>query len=359
MTRILDANEKFVGKEPKFTGEITDSEIGSALSWYSQNKSSKDSQKYANDFFKKKFKVDALSVIKTKPQQIGFICRMVTNGAVLSDERQKWFDEQINGIREVIAKTQTTEVLEKVKKGPNIQDRIREKANECIGELEGQIDTLIATKFSANVTPYAIMHTMTIKDAQVRFILDWVKNKRSEFDEVLTTDDKDLKEGYSNFSKAELKKIVAYCDQVILDCAKVSQKSASVRKPRKKKLKTPEQLTSKVKYCQEFQEMSLTSVDIKSIIGCMQLWVYNTKQRKLGVYNASDAGGLSIKGSSIQNFNREKSVQKKLRKPEVTLPEVISGGKVFLRNVIENIRAVESVLSGRLNDEIILLRIVK
>ena len=56
MARILDANEKFVGKEPKFTGEITDSEIGSALSWYSQNKTPKDSQKYANDFFKKKFK---------------------------------------------------------------------------------------------------------------------------------------------------------------------------------------------------------------------------------------------------------------------------------------------------------------
>ena len=45
MARILDANEKFVGKEPKFTGEINDSEIGSALSWYSQNKTSKDPPK--------------------------------------------------------------------------------------------------------------------------------------------------------------------------------------------------------------------------------------------------------------------------------------------------------------------------
>lgn len=357
MTRILDANEKFVGKEPKFTGEITDSEIGSALSWYSQNKSSKDSQKYANDFFKKKFKVDALSVIKTKPQQIGFICRMVTNGAVLSDERQKWFDEQINGIREVIAKTQTTEVLEKVKKGPNIQDRIREKANECISELEGQIDTLIATKFSANVTPYAIMHTMTIKDAQVRFILDWVKTKRSEFDEVLTTDDKDLKEGYSNFSKAELKKIVAYCDQVILDCQKVS--STATRKPRKRKAKTPDQLVAKIKYCQEFAELKLTSIRPFDIIGSMQLWVYNTKTRKLGVYHAEDVGGLSVKGSSILNFTESKSVQKKLRKPEVTLPDVSSGGKVFLRNVIENIRAVESALTGRINADTILLRVIK
>jgi hypothetical protein len=48
-----------------------------------------------------------------------------------------------------------------------------------------------------------------------------------------------------------------------------------------------------------------------------------------------------------------------LRKPEVTLPEVLTGGKVYLRNAIENIRAVDSNLTGRLNDDTILLKIVK
>ena len=65
------------------------------------------------------------------------------------------------------------------------------------------------------------------------------------------------------------------------------------------------------------------------------------------------------KGSSIINFAEAKSVSKKLRKPEVMLPEVLSGGKVFLRNVIESIRAVESQLNGRINADTILLRIIK
>jgi len=43
----------------------------------------------------------------------------------------------------------------------------------------------------------------------------------------------------------------------------------------------------------------------------------------------------------------------------VTLPDVLSGGKVFLRNVIENIRAVESALSGRINADTILLKVTK
>jgi hypothetical protein len=91
----------------------------------------------------------------------------------------------------------------------------------------------------------------------------------------------------------------------------------------------------------------------------MQLWVYNTKTRKLGVYHAEDAGGLSVKGSSLLNYNESKSIQKKLRKPEEILPEVLKGGKVFLKNVLVDIRAVESPLSGRLNEDTILLRIAK
>jgi hypothetical protein len=360
MTRILDANEKFVGKEPKFTGEITDSELASALTWYSQNKSTKDSKKFVIDYFKKKLKITGVAaVLKGKSSQFGFICRVITNGGVLTDERKEWFEKQVAQIKEELAKVQAEEVIEDIKKGPNIQDRIRMKADECIGELEGQIDDMIITKFSKTSSPFSVFHTMSIKSVHLKSILEWSKKKRAEFDEVISTEDKELKEAYSNFSKTDLKKIIAYCDQVILDCNKVSETSATGRKPRKKKVKTPEQLTAKVKYCQEFKELSLTSVEAKSIIGCMQLWVYNTKQRKLGVYNASDAGGLSIKGSSIINFNEDRSIQKKLRKPEVTLPEVLSGGKVFLRNVIENIRAVESKLSGRLNEDVILLKIVK
>ena len=75
--------------------------------------------------------------------------------------------------------------------------------------------------------------------------------------------------------------------------------------------------------------------------------------------HAEDAGGLSVKGTSLDNFNESKSVHKKLRKPEVNLPEVMKAGKVLLRNYMDNIRAVESSLTGRLNADTILLRSLK
>ena len=357
MARMLDVNEKFVGQEPKFLGEVTEKDLGIALSWYSINRKAKDSQKYASAYFKKVHKLDILPVIKTKPTQFGFVCRILTNGGVLSPERKEWFDGQVEELKKELvkakAKVKTEQFIEVVK--VNIQDRIREKAIECIGEFEGQIDDIILK--SESPQPYAVMHTLGIKGVHTRAILEWSREKRAEFEEVLTTNDSQLKEGYSNFKKTDLKKIIAYCDQVILDCNKVAQ--SVVRKARKRKAKSPEQLVAKMKHCLEFKDLSLTSVKSTDIIESMQLWVYNTKTRKLGVYHAEDAGGLSVKGSSIVNFSETKSIQKTLRKPEVMLPEVLKGGKVFLRNAIDSIKAVESKLTGRINADTILLRVMK
>ena len=359
MARITDANLAFAGTEPKFDVELTPSQLMQTLSWYSQNKDKKDAFKWACEFFKKKHKLDASSAVKDKISTFGFICRIVSNGGILCTKDQIWFDNEVEKVKETLKGLKS--VVEDKPKGVviNIQDRIRAKANDAIAELEGQVDDMITTGFSANSQPYAVFHTLEIKDAQTKYIVEWAKSKRIQFDEVMNTDDKELKEAYSNFTKPQLKKMIAYFDQVILDCQKISGESTKSRKPRKRKAKSPDQLTAKMKFMPEFKELKLTSVKVTDIIGAMSLWVYNTKTRKLGVYHAEDAGGLSVKGSSILNFVESKSVQKKLRKPEQMLPEVLNGGKVFLRNVMESIRAVDSKLTGRINADTILLKVTK
>ena len=358
MARITDANLVFSGSEPKYSIELTQADLMKSLSWYAQNKDKNDAFKYACDYFKKKLKIDASTALKSQIATFGFICRIITNGGSLSIKNQVWFDDEVKKIKEELSRVKTNKSAV-VTNVINIQDRIREKANDCIAELEGQVDDLILSNFTANSQPYAVFHTLDIKDAQTKFIIEWAKSKRIEFDEVMNTDDNELREAYANFTKAQLKKMVAYFDQVILDCQKVSGESSKSRKPRKRKAKSPEQLTAKMNFMPEFKELSLTSAKTTDIIGCMALWVYNTKTRKLGVYHAEDAGGLSVKGSSILNFTESKSIQKKLRKPSELLPEVISGGKVFLRNAMDSIRAVESKLTGRINGDTILLRVVK
>ena len=360
MARITDANLAFAGAEPKFASELNQSDLMKALAWYAQNKDKNDAFKYACDYFKKKLKLDAASALKSEIATFGFVCRILSNGGSLPEKNHIWFLSEIEKIKHRLANPVVVEEEPSQPKNViNIQDRIRDKAAEVLGELEGQIDDLVISGFSNDVSPYGLFHTMNVKQAYTKFIVDWAKTKRAQFDEVLTSKDPQIKEGWSNFTKPQIKKLVAYCDQVIVDCQKLSGESAKTRKPRKRKQKSPEQLVAKMKYLTNFVDLNLTSVKPTDIIGSMQLWIYNTKTRKLGVYHADDAGGLAVKGSSIENYSEAKSVSKKLRKPEVMLPDVLSGGKVFLRNVIDGIRAVESKLNGRINADTILLRIVK
>lgn len=361
MSRMTDANILFSGTEPKFSVELTSLDMIKTLSWYAQNKDTKDAQKYAVDFFKKKFKLDVTRVIKTRSSTFGFVCRIVSNGGLLCTKDQIWFDKECEKIREDAAKTQivNTQASQTKTNVISIQDRIKEKADDCIAELEGLIDSIIVSKFKSSPSPIALMSSLNIKDAQVRYIVEWAKTKRSEFDEVLNTNDAELKEGYSNFSKPQLKKIIAFADQVILDCQKISGQAIKNRKPRKRKVKTPEQLVSKLNYCKDFEELKLKSVNPKDIVGAMQLWTYNIKRRKLGVFHADDAGGLSVKSSTIINFSESKSIQKTLRKPEEILPKVESAGKVTLRTIMDTVKSAQSNLTGRINNDIILLKVIK
>ena len=335
---------------------MSQTELTQALSWYAQNRDNKDATKYVADYFKKTLKIQAPESVKSQASTFGFVCRIVSLGGVLNAPNRLWFDkiiEELKNAKQPAAKSA------KVANVVSIQDHIKRKSGECIGELEGQIDELITSDFSANVSPYAMMNTLEIKGAHTKFIIDYFKTRRTEYDEVLTTKDNDVKEAYSNFTKVQLKKLVAYCDQVILDGMKLAGDSVKSRKPRKRKAKSPDQLVSKINYAKDFAELKLVSIDPKTIVGANQLWVYNVKTRKLGVYNALDAAGLSIKGSTIQNFAESKSIHKTLRKPEVTLPEVLKAGKVALRNILTDIRAAEKVLTGRINADTILLRTVK
>jgi len=86
--------------------------------------------------------------------------------------------------------------------------------------------------------------------------------------------------------------------------------------------------------------------------------VYNTKNKKLGVYNATGASGFSVKGTSLQGYDPETSVQRTLRKPDVVIPKMMEAGKVALRKILSDLTTTESVLNGRFNDDIILLRVV-
>ena len=156
------------------------------------------------------------------------------------------------------------------------------------------------------------------------------------------------------------KKNTPYAAQLAAeDCARIAHTAKLTRAPRKKKVKSVDKVIEKLQFKKEDNEYKAASINPTDIIGASQLWVFNTKTRKLGCYNATDVGGLNIKGTTLTNFNEETSVQKTIRKPEVVLPATLKAGKVALRKVLTDINAVEQALTGRVNSDIILLRVIK
>jgi len=66
------------------------------------------------------------------------------------------------------------------------------------------------------------------------------------------------------------------------------------RKARRKKVKTPQEILKFFKFMPEEKSLNIHSIDPEDILGASQLWIFNTKYRKLGVFNAKTDAGLKF-----------------------------------------------------------------
>lgn len=137
----------------------------------------------------------------------------------------------------------------------------------------------------------------------------------------------------------------------------LNQEAKVTRKVRKPKTVSKEKLVAKIKYKKTDEALRLVSIDPAEIIGSKELWIYNTKTRKLGKYVAAEFADLGIKGTTITGFNEDLSVQKTIRKPDEKLKEFKSAGKVALRKFLDEINATDTKMNGRINEDTILLKV--
>jgi hypothetical protein len=240
-----------------------------------------------------------------------------------------------------------------------IQDRLREKVSECAGELEGVFDEFVAdgAKMSANIKPIATIRGMNVAPQMISNISDIWKQRQAEFEEAAEGKDSDLVEGYSNFSKIQLRNMIKFCETVINDCGAYVQIKKVERKPRAKKAVSPEKQASKFKYVKEFAELKLESEPPARLVGASEAWLYDTKKRKL-IYVVADThiGSISVKNNMILGFDAAASVQKTLRKPAEQIRALLAGGKPAARKYFKDIKATDTKFNGRGTENLIILR---
>jgi len=243
---------------------------------------------------------------------------------------------------------------------PSIQDRLREAAFKMTEEIEDAHESFLMDPEGFDPKAIKIVNLLKGKEckgAHARVIKEIYQRPFDEVVEAMAGKDEQLKEGYAWLGKKNIKKLHDFYQEIISACDMLQQEGKVNRKPRVKKAVPKDKLVAKMKYKKTDDQLKLVSINPADIIGSQEVWVFNTKTRKLGKYVAAAYNDLRVKGTTIIGFDENKSVQKTLRKPEEQLKEFKAAGKVALRKFLEDIKAVDIKLNGRINEDTILLKV--
>lgn len=269
---------------------------------------------------------------------------------------------------------------EKTKKNvhvPSIQERITEQAQEACESIEEWLDGFITDKKNFDpkgfdfVSHFAKMkvsqaHARKIKgyyagelaEAQLIQKLPTPGEINREKDEHKADMLQQLREGYSHLTKKDAATYLEALETLHGACDLVIDAAKATRKPRTKKAPSKEKLVAKLKYLERDDKLQLVSVNPLDVLDAKEVWVYNTKTRKLGKYIADDHATIQVKGTTLLHYNEINSVQKTLRKPDETLKSFKKAGKVQLRKFIDEIKTTDIKLNGRLNSDTIILKCI-
>lgn len=338
--------------EPIVTKETFNNNIVNALNWYNSNWEEDDYRKSAETYVRSINAEQYLFAINKAPfvkiRSIGAIGRIIVNGHYMADDYRDRLAARLVALGKEYVKP-----VENVATNV-IAVRIVETANTHLAEFEESIDQYIL-----NSTPFSAKEYFAkngVSGVVSKKIGDYYKKLVDELNEAVAGTCDQLKQGYKNFSKKRLKQYRDFIQQIVDDCQQRIVSAKVAAKPRVKKMKPPSVVVRKLAYKRDCEVLKLKSIDPAKIVGSSELWVFDTKSRKLTVFYGSD-GFLTIKSMAVVNYDVIKSASKKIRKPEEFFAAMASHGKRALTTAFAKIKGKITKPGGRMNSDTILLAV--
>lgn len=340
--------------------------LGAALSWYSANGNSKDQKKYALEYFAKKDKSIHARLKELEDWRFGTfgsICRMMMfeNGYKQEWSTSTFFDRKLQELlavyeklKEQIAQTKKEEDNKPQAPAPlTIQQRIFNAASEISGEFDEQIDIFTTTgNFESDFSAKNYLRTENVSSPVAKRIAEFFEPVAQELEDAYDRKCEQLVEGYSHLTRRNLKRLRDFVRGLVDETTQYSESSKKVIK-RKVRVIPPSRQVARVKYMRSFDELNLKSIDPTKMLQASEIWVYNTRYKKIQWY-VSDGTPLGIKGTTIIGYDVSKSQQMTLRKPEVFF-KGMSMGKRALSNAVKALKTKPAAVNGRINEQCIIL----
>jgi hypothetical protein len=369
------SDEKYTGREP-----VWDTERAAAMSqeefdhflrksffYYNYYYTQKDCKKHVVKWMQdnKYSKADVSAFIRSSDRSIPMTaCGLVMAARQGMPMREKELEylkarlhEAINSDDLEPEQVAADKPAVQVVKAPTIQDRLNEKTAEHLAHFEGLYDEVLAGE-TVKPDAFNYLTANTVPQSQINKFEALFTVRKGELLVAQERRDEQVEEAYKHYKAADYKRHHAFLDQLLSDLDQYRSVKKTQKKARVKRAPNKEKVVSKLKYMKEEKTLKLVSINPVDIVGAQELWVYNTKTRKLFKYIADSLQGpLGVKGTSITGYDEVKSVGKTLRKPEEKLKEFAKATKVQLRKFLEDIKATETQGNGRMNSDTVLLKV--
>lgn len=282
----------------------------------------------------------------------------------------RWIKELAEEGAQIVELKKAEEKTKKKPYVPTIQERLEEATIDKLEELDNWLDDWMRDSkknplIKCNPLNYFKKQEMNL--GHLRFVDQFYRGQYEELQELndlppaKKQDDmqQQLAEGYNTYSKKEIKELTDFYKRMFDGIEIIKAEKKQTRAVRKPKQKSAAELVKKLKFKPSDGDFGLSSIPPADIIDATALVVFNTKNRKLGIYYAQEHTGFKVKGTTLQFYDENRSLQKTVRKPDEVLPNWKKVTKHKLKAQFGYLKTTETKLNGRFNADTIILKAFK
>lgn len=349
--------------EPSIDPENYNLSLANALNYYNNTLSLSDYKNSALDFADSIGKDVARAIPEFEFRGIGAVCRLILREEPVKVEHIQQVVDKLSKIQDTyLSRKQPVEVpvavpvVEVKKENPQLVD--------FLASIEDVVDSIIlTTKYEVNLDEITKQFTKAeFSKSESKAIIVFIDKKSREYGRVvLEFTDEQYKEAYQNVPVSRIKKVIKFLTELSDYVTKILSESKKAVTISKKKDKPALVQVKNIEYCLEWD--GIKGLHPKEAIGASEIWLFDTETRDLSVLRVETGLKIAAEGASFRNIDADKSIKKKLRKPEDVLNSFLNGvdskTKKAFKEIFDQIKTTESKTSGRMNDKRLILHVFK
>jgi hypothetical protein len=361
VTKIQERN--FYGPEPDIASDFSagDSKYLGALNWY-------------NIFFEvdvgvewldtelraRKFHTKDISAIKRSgliSQNDCVVARLISRECKLSERTLQRWNERIQRALKYGRLKREEMLADPERESPAVRNR--RKAFGFTADLDELMDQVWLNEVKlADIKFFEVFKQLDIKPSQASIILPNYKEQLVEMaDKDVSHQKKTVHQRLVAFTKGLVEALEAWAGTTAEE--KLTKKVGAVKRGRKPKAVRPAATTKNLKFKKIDEETKLTSIDPRQILGAQMLVIYNAKYKQLAILRATNAEGLSVKGTTILNVDEKTSEAKRAGRHLTAIKEMASAPKTKIAKLFQSINSTPIEFRTRTSEDIILVRAIK